>query len=442
MKSRAARGYWAPGLQRPADGASVPAGVAVSTVSTRFSRHASSGASRPLAQAARTTIWPYGIALCLVVAAFVSTLFLRRIIPYPFPFLFFAAVMASAWFGGAVVGLFSVLISTAVVDYFFVPPFYSFVINPTNATYFGAFVLCALVASWVSSSKKKSEEALREARDQLEARVTERTAELQTTNAELRRTMLEHDKAQQDLMRTQVELAHLSRVLSMGELAASIAHEVNQPLTAVVTNGQACLEWLSADPPNLDKARRTTESIIQNGTRAGSVLGRIRSLFKKEPPVRHWLEMNEVIEELIVFLRDEAVGRRVTIRTDLAPGLPRIKGDRVRLQQVVLNLLMNGMDALSDVAGRPRELLITSKRNDSAEIAVCVEDSGVGLSPEIEGRVFDPFFTTKHNGIGMGLSISRSIVESHGGRLWGASQGSGGAVFQFTLPVQQLDSDD
>jgi C4-dicarboxylate-specific signal transduction histidine kinase len=407
-----------------------------------LSRGASPSAKRGFGQTAPTIIRSYGIALCFVAVAFVLTLLLQRLVPYPFPFLFFAAVMASAWFGGPGAGLFAVLISTMVVDYFFVPPFYSFAINTTDATYFGAFVLCALVASWVSSSMKKSEQALREAHDQLEIRVAERTTELQNSNAELRRFIQEHDKAQQALMKTQAELAHLSRVLSMGELTASIAHEISQPLTAVVTHGHACLEWLSADPPNVAKVRQTAENIIRDGTRAGTVLGRIRSLFKKEPRTKDWFDINETIEELAVFLRDEAIGRGISIRTQLAPGLPKIKGDRVQLQQVVLNLLLNGMDAMIKTAGPSREIGVVSRRNDSNEVVVSVEDCGAGLPSEIEGKIFDPFFTTKPQGIGMGLSISRSIIESHRGRLWAEPRPSGGTVFQFAIPVRLKDSDD
>jgi C4-dicarboxylate-specific signal transduction histidine kinase len=407
-----------------------------------LSRGASPSAKRGFGQTAPAIIRSYGIALCFVAVAFVLTLLLQRLVPYPFPFLFFAAVMASAWFGGPGAGLFAVLISTMVVDYFFVPPFYSFAINTTDATYFGAFVLCALVASWVSSSMKKSEQALREAHDQLEIRVAERTTELQNSNAELRRFIQEHDKAQQALMKTQAELAHLSRVLSMGELTASIAHEISQPLTAVVTHGHACLEWLSADPPNVAKVRQTAENIIRDGTRAGTVLGRIRSLFKKEPRTKDWFDINETIEELAVFLRDEAIGRGISIRTQLAPGLPKIKGDRVQLQQVVLNLLLNGMDAMIKTAGPSREIGVVSRRNDSNEVVVSVEDCGAGLPSEIEGKIFDPFFTTKPQGIGMGLSISRSIIESHRGRLWAEPRPSGGTVFQFAIPVRLKDSDD
>jgi C4-dicarboxylate-specific signal transduction histidine kinase len=383
----------------------------------------------------------YGTAIVLVGLAFLATLLVRGLFPYPFLFLFFAAVMASAWLGGTGAGLFAVLLSTLVVAYFFVPPFYSWSVSATDGTYFGSFVLCALVASWVSSSKRKSEEALKEARNQLEIRVTERTVELQKSNAELRWTIQEHDKAQEALRETQTELAHLSRVFSMGELTSSIAHEISQPLTAVVTHGHACLEWLSASPPNVEKARRTTENIIQDGTRAGAVLGRIRSLFKKESPAQDWLDMNEVIGELTIFLRDEASHRGIAIRTRLASDLPRVKGDRVQLQQVVLNLFMNGMDAMNGLTGRPKQVLIRSRRHDARTILISVEDSGVGLRPEIESRVFEPFFTTKPQGIGMGLSISRSIVESHRGHLWAESGRTGGALFQFTIPLDSGDSD-
>ena len=360
-----------------------------------------------------------GIASLFVVAAFVPTLLLQHLFPYPFLFLFFGAVMASAWFGGTAAGLLAVLLSTILVDYFFVPPFYSFSVSTTAEAYFAAFVACALVASWVSSAKKKSEEALKGTLDQLEVRVSERTAEL---------------------MKTQTELAHLSQVLSMGELTASIAHEINQPLTAVVTHGHACIEWLSASPPNLEKAQQTVQRIIQDGTRAGAVLSRIRALFKKEAPAKDWLDINEVIHELTTFLRDEAVRRHIAIRTDLVPGLPKVKADRVQLQQVVLNLMMNGMDAMVETTDRAKELLVNA-RGDESEIVVRVEDSGVGLDTEAADKIFNPFFTTKPHGIGMGLSISRSIIESHEGRLWASPRPSGGAIFQFTLPVRSRDSD-
>jgi len=335
-------------------------------------------------------------------------------------FLFFAAVMASAWFAGTGAGFFAVLVSTLVVAYFFVPPYYSWAITPTAVSYFVAFVVCALVVSWVSSTRRHTEEALRDARDQLEIRVTERTAAL---------------------MRTQTELARLSRVLSLGELTASIAHEISQPLTAVVTHGQACLEWLSGSPPNLEKARLTTESIVRDGTRAGAVLDRIRALFRKQAPVKDWTDVNEVIHELTAFLRNETGARRISIRAELSPALPKVKADRVQLQQVVMNLMLNGMDAMSGADVREKELVIRSQKEKEEQVLIAIEDSGAGLDPDTADKIFDPFFTTKPHGIGVGLSISRSIIESHQGRLWAAARPGGGTVFQFTLPTSAEESD-
>lgn len=361
------------------------------------------------------------VALLFVAAALASTLLLQHLFPYPFLFLFFAAVMASAWFGGTIPGLFSVLLSTLLVDYFFVPPFYSFAINATEGSYFGAFVICSLVASWVSSSMKKSGDALVAARDLLEIRVAERTEQLEKSDRELRET--------------ERQLAHLSNFLTMGELAASIAHEVSQPLTAVVTYGHACLEWLSATPPNVPEARQATVRVIENGTRAGSVLRSIRSHFNKEPPARDWLDVNDVLESLIAFVRDEASRQRVLIRMDLTPNLPKIQGDRVQLQQVALNLIKNGMDAMERTDHGPRELMIRSRKGDASAIQVLIEDRGIGFTEEVSEKIFQPFFTTKPSGIGMGLSISRSIIEAHGGRLWATPGAGGGAVFQFTIPI-------
>jgi len=367
----------------------------------------------------RSLLQGYAIALLSVSLVFAATLLLQRFFPYPFLFLFFGAVMASGWFGGTGPGLVSVVLSTLLVDYFFVPPFHSFAVSASAVAYFVAFVACALIAGWVGASKRKNVAALKHGLDMLEVRVSERSAEL---------------------MKTQAELAHLSQVLSMGELTASIAHEINQPLTAVVTHGHACVEWLSANPPNLEKTRQTIERIIQDGTRAGAVLSRIRALFKKEAPAKDWFDMNEVIHELTVFLRDEAVRRHISIRTDLVPGLSKVKADRVQLQQVVLNLMMNGMDAVAEMTGRPKELVLSAREQD-AELLVRVEDSGIGLDTETSEKIFHPFFTTKPHGIGMGLSISRSIIEAHEGHLWAVPRPSGGAIFQFTLPIQPRESD-
>jgi signal transduction histidine kinase len=365
----------------------------------------------------------YATAALLAALALLASLGMQRLFafPYPFLFLFFGVVIVSAWIGGTGVGLFSVLLSTLLVDYFFVPPFYSWQISATAETYFVSFVVCALVASWISSVKKKSEESLQEARDHLEIKVSERTAAL---------------------MKTQAQLAHLSRALSMGELTASIAHEVSQPITAIVTNGHACLEWLSAAPPNIEKARQSAQSIIQDGTRAGDVLARIRAIFRKEPPAKRWLDLNNLVEELVGFLRHEAATRHISIRTDLTQSLPSIKADHVQLQQVVLNLVINAMESMAEAKAPKREVVIRSRKNDSDQVLVAVEDCGSGIKPEIASKIFETFFTTKPQGIGMGLSIGRSIIESHGGRLWASANPCGGAIFEFTLPIRPPDSNE
>jgi PAS domain S-box-containing protein len=240
-------------------------------------------------------------------------------------------------------------------------------------------------------------------------------------------------RAEWALQESHAELSHITRVTTMGELVAAIAHEVNQPLAAIVTNANFCLRQLATATPNADKFREAISEIVNDGTRASTVISRIRALLQKGAPERLALDINEIIQEVTILLRNELTRNRVSYRTDLAPDLPAVSGDRVQLQQVLINLVMNGVEAMRSVTQRPRQLLIKSAKKDDNEVLVQVLDSGEGLDPQQAEHIFEPFFTTKPQGIGMGLSISRSIVESHGGRLWAESD-SKGAVFQFTLP--------
>jgi PAS domain S-box-containing protein len=245
-----------------------------------------------------------------------------------------------------------------------------------------------------------------------------------------------HDwkEAQQALQMTQIELARVSRLTTMGELAASIAHEVNQPLTAVINNSSACLRLLAANNLKPEVLRRALEEIVADGTRASAVIARIRAFIKKAPAEPSELDVNEVIQEVLALAGRELVENRVLVECHLAKFLPLVLADRVQLQQVLLNLIMNGIEAMIAVTDRPRALWVESRVDDSGEILVAVRDSGTGLGAEAD-RVFTPFFTTKANGMGMGLSISRSLVENHAGRLWAAPNFPIGAVFSFTLPV-------
>lgn len=219
----------------------------------------------------------------------------------------------------------------------------------------------------------------------------------------------------------------------MGELTASLAHEVNQPITAAVTDANTCLRWLTRDHPDVEEAREAASRIVKDAVRASDIINRMRSLFKKESLQREPVDVNEVIREMIVLLRSEATRYAISMRTELSEDLPQILGDRVQLQQVVMNLVINGIEATKDVT-EPRELAIKSQRAEDERLMVSVSDTGIGLPPQHRDQIFGAFFTTKRDGTGMGLRISRSIVESHGGSLWAADNSPRGASFHFTLP--------
>jgi C4-dicarboxylate-specific signal transduction histidine kinase len=247
-----------------------------------------------------------------------------------------------------------------------------------------------------------------------------------------------HDRrqAQEDLRSTQAELAHVNRVMTMGALTASIAHEVNQPLAAIIASGDSCTAWLASEPPNLDKARAAASRMIQAATQASEIVQRVRAMFKKTPSVAASVDMNELIEETISFVHHEAQRKNVSLRADFGAGLPTIDGDPVQLEQVILNLMMNGIESMAGLDRQAKQILIRSALPNPGELLVSVADTGPGIDAEHAKRLFAPFFTTKPQGIGMGLPICRSIIEAHSGRIWAENNESGGAMFHFTLPVK------
>lgn len=246
----------------------------------------------------------------------------------------------------------------------------------------------------------------------------------------------EAEKSEEKLRQAQAELAHVARVTMMGELTASIAHEVNQPLAAVVTNANAAFRWLDAKPPNLEEAREAVQRIARDGTRASEVILRIRAILKKSEPSRTPVNLNELIEETLILTQPELKQKKISLQVELSPHLPPVQADRVQLQQVLLNLLVNAVESLSAVAGRSRRLRVRTAQTDPLWVQVLVEDTGAGIKADQVERLFEPFHTTKEHGIGLGLSISRSIVDAHGGRLWAAPNDGHGATFQFSLPIQ------
>jgi PAS domain S-box-containing protein len=490
---------------------------------------------------------PFSIAVCFVLVALLWTFPLQHVIAYPFVFLFFGAIMGSAWFGGMAAGFMAVVLSSFLIGYFFVPPVFSLTIAKESQSFFAAFILSAIAITLVSSARKRAENAIREARDTLEAKVQQRTAELQRSNLDIQESerqlrllteaipqqiwradaqgsvehcnqdlrdytgkpmeelsgeqffrvlhsedellyrqawqsaletegrfevearvhgadgayrwflarsipqrsedgriarwygihidIEEQYRAQQSLALAQDDLARLSRTMSMEEMAASIAHELNQPLTAVVTHAYACREWLLSQPANLEKAASTAERIVEESTRASAVVNRVRALLRKEAHLREPADINRLIRDLARLLRDESIRRDISIRVQLAADLAVLEMDAVQIQQLLRNLVMNGMDAMMQ-APAPRVINIRSERYRDSEILVAVEDHGPGIAPEIETRIFEPFFSTKPQGTGMGLAICRSIVEAHDGHLWAVKAPHGGAIFQFTLRAQ------
>jgi len=496
----------------------------------------------------------YGLAVLSVVAALIVTLMLRP--DELFAPVFFLAIMLSAWVSGIGPGLLAALLSTLAIAYFFLPPLYSLRFDPIHVPQLLAFFVTAvLISSW-SVARKRAETLLRQARDEQEAKVQERTVDLKQANEKLQAEITErerteetlreraalldltHDtvfardmndvitywnrgagelygwtreeaigqithrlmqtifpapleeintgllstgrwegelihtkrdgtqvvvasrwslqrdeqgnplailetnnditerkRAEEALHKTQAELAHVTRVTTMGELTSSIAHEVNQPLTALVTSSNACLRWLASQPPNLDEARECLQRIICDSNRASDVIMRIRSLVRKSSPAKTRLDLNEAIREVLAITDEEARSHQILVQVDLAAGLPPVQGDRVQLQQVILNLVMNGIEAMKTVTDRPRELLVRSRSHDSGQALVAVQDSGIGLDQQSVERAFEAFYTTKAGGMGMGLSISRSIIEAHDGKLWATSNDGCGATFQFALPT-------
>ena len=279
---------------------------------------------------------------------------------------------------------------------------------------------------------KQAKSEIKRLNDELESRVIDRTRQLAAANEEMRKEMIERQHAEEALLEAHAELARVTRVLDMGALVATIAHEVNQPLAAIVTNGNFCLRHLEGVAPNLDELQPAITEIVTDGARASAIISRIRNLLMKGVPRRTELDINKIIEEVSFLLRNELARGHISLSIDLAPDLPRVAGDQVQLQQVLINLIVNALEAMRFSTEQPRKLMISSAKSADG-VSVQVRDSGSGIKEELATRIFDPFFTTKAEGVGMGLSISHSIIESHGGRLSFISN-SPGALFEFILP--------
>jgi C4-dicarboxylate-specific signal transduction histidine kinase len=352
------------------------------------------------------------------------------------------AVMLCAWHGGIGPSLLATVVSALAFHYYFRhSPAHP---KPDEMRPLLISISQNLLIGLLSAAQRKIKESLRHARDDLKLTVEDlqRTNEaLQAESRERKQTeealqaeSRERNQTEAALRQAQADLARASRLSSMGELSASLAHEINQPIAAVIIDANTCLRWLSRDQPDLEEARAAAVRIAQDGKRASEIVSRVRMLFRKGIPQRELVNVNETIQEMVLLLHSEATKFAVSTRTELATDLPQVVGDRVQLQQVLMNLMMNSIDAMKDVNGR-RELTVQSQRGENGQVLISVTDTGIGLPPQQADQIFNAFFTTKPHGTGMGLRISRSIIESHGGRLWATGASGRGATFQFTLPA-------
>jgi C4-dicarboxylate-specific signal transduction histidine kinase len=375
-------------------------------------------------------IWAYAIAVLSVTSALILTQWpALHLQEAPLSLVVFA-VMFTAAVGGFAPGGFAALLASLIFYYYFLPPTHSWAVK-TEIPRVISFALSLVFVALLTAAQRSATELLRRAHGKLIGTVQD----LQRTNEALEAESRERKRAEEKLQQAQADLAHVSRITTMGELTASLAHEVNQPLAAAVTNANTCLRWLNRDSPDVEEARAAALRIVRDGTRAAEIISRVRLLFQKGAAQRELVDLNEVIREMVVLLRSETVRYNLSVRADLSSDLPRILGDRVQLQQVMLNLIVNSIDAMKNVDGY-RELIIKSQRAENEHLLVSVSDTGVGLPIDQRDQLFNAFFTTKAHGTGMGLSISRSIVESHGGRLWFADNPPRGASFFLALPIK------
>ncbi|MGB9323808.1 MAG: ATP-binding protein [Pseudolabrys sp.] len=380
------------------------------------------------------TILRYGIAvLSVAIANGLCFFLLQHFNANLTPFLF--AVAATVWYAGTGPGVLAIILSVLSLNYLFIRPSFSFSpISYADLVYLTFCTLCALVVGWVAAVRRRSEQELRQARDRLQIEVQQRAqreTEIKNLNEELAK------REREKLRQLESDLAHMNRVSMMGGLAASLSHEITQPIASAGNNARAAQNFLDMQPPDLGEVREALSCVVGDADRAGDMIGRMRDQIKKAPPRKEQFDLNEAINEVIVLGRNAVIKNGVSVQTRLSEGLFPIHGDRVQLRQVVLNLLLNAVEAMGSVEAKPRDLLISTEQ-DHRGVLVAVRDAGPGLDPSHLERVFDAFYTTKAGGMGMGLSICRSIIDAHGGRLWAEANEPRGVIFQFTLPAVQV----
>lgn len=391
----------------------------------------------PRSSGTRKTLAVYSFAFAAVAVAAGGTYLLDVAAPgRPNLFLFFVATVATGWFAGPGPGWLSVALSVLAVDYFFLTPYMVFDLSVTDLPWLLAFASCSIAINTLSVQRRRAEAGLLRSREELEVRVRERTLDLHESNEQLLRATTERAKAEAALRKSRSELARIARIMTIGEFTASIAHEINQPLEAIVANGEAALNWLRRDPPALGEVSNSLVAIVAAGQCAADVIDKIRSLVTRRPPVLARVDINELVSGVLELTQMGFRPIEAAISYHLESDLPPVLGDRVQLQHLILNLLNNAVEAMADVSDRGCELVIRTERSDENGVAIIIEDSGHGFAEVDMTRLFEPFYSTKQNGMGMGLSICQRIVQLHGGTIAAASRSSYGVSFRVDLPAE------
>lgn len=376
--------------------------------------------------------WRYALALSLVALALGLTLMLQQFeSDRPTLFLFFAAIVAAAWFGGVGPGCLAAAASSPAGLYFYSGTLSTAHLRLDNYVLFFFFVACALGGGFLSSRQRDADARLLRTHRELASKAEQ----LQAANAALTEEMAERQRAEQALSETQAHLAHAGRLTALGELTASIAHEINQPLGAVATNASCCVRWLEPDHFNLDEAREAAQSVVQDANRASEVIKRIRGLASRNTAVVDRIDLNALCRDVEKLLASELARHAVEVETSFDPQLPAITGDRIQLQQILVNLMLNAVEAMPQAGERKRVLTLTTRHNVSG-VTLTVADNGIGFEGRDPDSFFDAFVTSKSEGLGLGLSICRSIVEAHGGRISAVQRVPHGAEFDIFLPIE------
>jgi C4-dicarboxylate-specific signal transduction histidine kinase len=353
----------------------------------------------------------------------------------PNQFFFFAAVMFSAWFCGAGPGFLSAILSTMAVDYFLLRPLYKLDFGPQDILWSLSFLACCLFAYKISLQRRRVEKALKRAGAELEERVRLRSTELETANKWAISQIVERARAEVALGEAQSELLRFSRIITIGETTAAIAHEINQPLTAIAANANAAKNWLNRTPPDIEEVRTSLAEIAVAAERAGEVIGRVRSLMRRSRPEFEQVDANEIVENVLALAGAMLLERGIIVTKTFAAKNQFVRGDSIQLQQLILNLVNNAAEAMAGVTDRSRDLQIRTENEGESAVVIRVIDAGDGIDPNWLGRVFTPFYTTRQNGMGMGLAICRTIVENHGGGISATPQSPYGTEFRVSLPI-------